>query len=131
LLDAAPASGRIYVELPLDIMPLYVRAGSVLPVEEAGRLSLRVYAPDDGETRESRLYCDAGDGYGPSLVSRFTVERRGSTVEVRWTREGQFPWPYRAIKLKLYGAASRRAEVDGKKLGGLLDQPFDQARFEL
>jgi alpha-D-xyloside xylohydrolase len=57
------------VDAPLEIMPLYVRAGAILPlgpvVQHAGEavaapLELRVYPGSDGEFM---LYEDAGDGY--------------------------------------------------------------------
>ncbi len=58
------------VEAPLGTLPLFVRAGTVLPLgpvrastaEEAGELTLRVYA--NGHSFASALYDDAGDGWG-------------------------------------------------------------------
>lgn len=61
--------GEIEVAAPLDRMPLYVRAGSILPMgpeieyaeqDPAGPVELRIYAGADGDFN---LYQDAGDGY--------------------------------------------------------------------
>ena len=60
---------HVTVEAPLDRMPLFVRAGSVIPLAEglqyadqqpAGKLELRVYP---GADAAFTLYEDAGDGY--------------------------------------------------------------------
>ena len=61
---------RIAAAAPLGILPLYVRAGSILPLgprvehsaaSPAGPYELRVYPGADGTFE---LYDDAGDGYG-------------------------------------------------------------------
>jgi len=60
----------VTVDAPLDRIPLFVRAGSILPMAEGlqyadqkpeGPLEVRVYAGADGAFE---LYDDAGDGYG-------------------------------------------------------------------
>ena len=63
------ASREIDADAPLDRIPLYVRAGSILPLgpeieyadeKPAGPIELRIYPGADGEFD---LYQDAGDGY--------------------------------------------------------------------
>jgi alpha-D-xyloside xylohydrolase len=60
---------EIDADAPLDRIPLYVRAGSILPLgpemeyadeKPAGPIELRIYTGADGEFV---LYQDAGDGY--------------------------------------------------------------------
>jgi alpha-D-xyloside xylohydrolase len=62
-------SREIDADAPLDRIPLYVRAGSILPLgpeieyadeKPAGPIELRIYTGADGEFN---LYQDAGDGY--------------------------------------------------------------------
>ncbi len=91
---------RIVAEAPLDRIPLYVRAGSILPlgpdVEYATQkpdspIELRVYAGANGSFT---LYDDAGDTYDYEKGAH-------STIPIKWddasktlsfgTREGSFP----------------------------------------
>jgi alpha-D-xyloside xylohydrolase len=91
---------RIESAAPLDRIPLYVKAGSIVPLgpeieytgEAAGNpIELRIYPGADGHFD---LYEDAGDGYGYEKSER-------SVVPIRWddkarklilgAREGKFP----------------------------------------
>lgn len=91
---------RIEAHAPVDRMPLYVRAGSILPLGQeteyanqnpGGPIELRIYKGADGEFD---LYEDAGDGYEYERGQR-------SIIRIRWddpsgvltigTREGNFP----------------------------------------
>jgi alpha-D-xyloside xylohydrolase len=95
-------AGRRKIEsaAPIDRMPLYVRAGSILPLgpereyanqNPAGPIEIRIYKGANGAFD---LYEDSGDGYG--------YERgEHSIIRIRWndqsgvltigTREGNFP----------------------------------------
>ena len=93
LLDGAePVDGGMDLEVPapIDHTPAFVRAGAVLPMDEDGQLMLHLYAPPDGGTGSGVLYRDAGEGYGPWRVDRFTTARQGSVLQVAVTSEGQF-----------------------------------------
>ncbi len=83
------------VAAPLERLPLFVRAGAILPLEgEDGALELRLYPPDPGERAHGRVYLDAGDGFGPYRLETYTaVWERG---EWRWQDEveGDYPFPY-------------------------------------
>jgi alpha-glucosidase len=80
------AGGRgVLADAPLERVPLFVRAGTVLPL---GSGELRVY-PGEGR---SWLYEDDGESVGgPSRVTTFDV--RGEHVEAR--HEGSFPSAFR------------------------------------
>jgi alpha-glucosidase len=80
----------VLVDAPLTRIPLFVRAGTVLPLADG---ELRLY-PGEGT---SWLYEDDGDtSHGPSSVTRFEV--RGESVSVR--REGEFPSAYSLADLR-------------------------------
>jgi alpha-D-xyloside xylohydrolase len=94
-----PAGDTIDVESPIDVMPIYVRAGSVLPLgpseeyaaEKSGPIEIRVYRGADGDFT---LYEDEGDGYGYE-------KGRYATIPIHWDeqaaaltigdRRGDFP----------------------------------------
>ena len=98
---AAPSGGQdIEAEAPLDRMPLYVRAGSILPMgpeieyaaqNPGGPIELRIYRGADGQFD---LYEDAGDSYDYE-------KGQHSVIPIRWNesaglltiggRQGSFP----------------------------------------
>jgi alpha-glucosidase len=90
--DEAIDGGRtVDVAAPLDTIPVFVRAGAVLPLDDDGQLTLHVYAPADGGVGGGLLYTDAGDGYGPWRVDRSRVTRSGDTLRVESRSEGEYP----------------------------------------
>ncbi len=142
--------GTIEAVAPLEVIPLYARAGAVLPLSEpeakpSGKfLRLHLYLPTDEREHLSWLYEDAGDGYGPSRVSRLLVRRTGEQVQVRWEREGTYRPPYEHIELALHGLrrAPRDLVADGEPYGIAYDDamqrtaiyglpPFEQIEVRL
>ena len=74
--------GVIDVDVTMDRIPVFVRAGAVLPAEEDGRDRLHLYPGGDGS---SHWYRDAGDGYGPSRIDHFEAEADGDRTVIRRT----------------------------------------------
>ena len=85
---------------PLSLIPLFVRAGSILPLGPVvqhtgdsglGPLELRIYPGSDGEFA---MYDDAGEGYGYENGEHATTEMRwddaGATLHVG-ARTGRYP----------------------------------------
>jgi alpha-D-xyloside xylohydrolase len=85
---------------PLERMPLYVRAGSILPLgpdmewsdeKPADPIELRVYTGADGDFT---LYEDAGDSYDYERGQRATIafhwDDKSGTLTIG-AREGSFP----------------------------------------
>lgn len=107
---------RISLPAPLDRIPILVRAGSVLPTEDHGRLTLEIFAPGSG-ARGGELYSDAGDGYGEWRVDRFLLTRQAAKLELNWSSEGTFPFPYSEIELRLRGFEAASAQVDDQPVG--------------
>ena len=77
-------AGTVTVPVDLDAIPVFVRAGAVLPTDEHGRDVLWLHPPVDGEPVSSWWYRDAGDGDGPYRVDTFTVS--GTVEEWRVVR---------------------------------------------
>lgn len=71
-----PRQGAFTVPVTIDRIPVFVRAGAVLPTDEAGQDVLHLYPPDGGNAPDPEpafWYRDAGDGYGPSRLDHFRV----------------------------------------------------------
>src|SRR5262249_16673185 len=127
--------GRVEVEAPLETIPVFVRAGAVLPLDEHGARTLSLYPPSDGVASESTVYDDAGDGYGDSLAVRYELRRAGSRIELlRTASEGSYP-PPETLKITLAsGPEPTRAIVDGRVApldGSTATVPGDFERLEL
>jgi alpha-glucosidase len=121
------AGGRtIQVDPPVDTLPVYVRAGTIVPqqpvvqnVDEVpkGALELRVYP---GPDCHGDLYLDDGNTLayqkGEFLRVHFTCEAAPDHVNVRMSAaEGPYhPW-FKDVQLTVYGADKVRDIVlDGK-----------------
>jgi alpha-D-xyloside xylohydrolase len=105
-----PGSREIDAEAPLDRIPLYVRAGSILPLgpeieyadeKPAGPIELRVYTGADGEFD---LYQDAGDGYdyehGAHSVIPIHWSESTRTLTIS-NREGNYPGMPASMEMKV------------------------------
>lgn len=114
---------------PVERMPLYIRAGSILPVDNAGgmdlyreqrpeEMELEIYAGKDGAFP---CYLDSGDGYGYQ-AEEYAVIRATWKEEDRelilGAAEGSYPFPAR-WKIRLYtprGCSEREAEYAGEEV---------------
>jgi alpha-glucosidase len=66
-------TGVVEVDVTIDRLPVFVRAGAVLPVDGAGRDVLHLFPPD-AAPGESAWFRDAGDGYGPVRIEHLRSE---------------------------------------------------------
>lgn len=128
-------TGRdVWVKCPLDFLPVYVRGGAVVPrwpvqqyVGEIPRppLSLDVWWAPSGEV-ESRLYEDAGDGYGyrhgECAEHEFLFRGGPSSLELSWTCQGDPCAFHESVEVVLHGlsdAVSVAASMDGIPCGSV------------
>ncbi|MGW2047951.1 glycoside hydrolase family 31 protein [Streptomyces sp. NPDC001858] len=79
--------GQVLVDAPLSRIPVFARAGAVLPVRgDDGGLELEVWAPVKGRTGGGLVVRDAGDGWEEPETERYIARWQGSQVVVE--REG-------------------------------------------
>jgi alpha-glucosidase len=115
----------LWVHAPLDTIPLFVKAGTVLPMQPvqqhtdeppAEAVTLRVY-PGIGE---SLWYEDDGQTLayqaGEFRLTRFAVRGDDTWVQVTAACEGPFPSPRQRWAWQIYGLAGApdSVEVDGE-----------------
>lgn len=103
----------IWTETPLDRIPLFLRAGAVVPLapvrqhtqEAVDRLELHVVAAPG--THTSRLFDDAGDGHGyrdgDAWDGRLTLHDDGARLTLTTTVEGTFVPTWETWDLVVHG----------------------------
>jgi alpha-D-xyloside xylohydrolase len=123
---------EIEADAPLDRIPLFVRAGSILPMgpqieyaaqNPAGPIELRIFRGADGRFD---LYEDAGDGYeyqqGQHSIIPFRWDDRNSVLSIG-ARQGSYPGMVEHRKFRIVlvgnghglgidGTAASNAEID-------------------
>lgn len=106
---------EVEVDAPLEKIPFFIKAGTILPQEEEGLLTLHLYLPfEDGES-VSTQYSDAGDGYGPSRIDFYRLQKNGRQVRVKRDIEGTYP-EEEHIQLVLHGGNTAQITVDGNQV---------------
>ncbi|HTS38055.1 MAG TPA: TIM-barrel domain-containing protein [Candidatus Solibacter sp.] len=120
---AATFRGPTNIHPPLDTMPVYVRAGSILPMQPViqntdetprGPLELRVYP---GTNCNGSIYLDDGHTFryqqGDFLRQQFSCEVSAGSVLVKFAaRQGSYaPW-WKDLEVVVYGWPSEKAEVN-------------------
>ena len=110
--------GRLYVDAPLDRIPMFARAGAVIPMQgvvqhlaekPAGPLVLRCYP---GPKRPSKFYEDDGDGYayrdGAYRLTHLTATLDDEDAVVRVEKiEGGWGGRPGPVRLEIYGVDER------------------------
>ncbi|MGW0500666.1 glycoside hydrolase family 31 protein [Streptomyces sp. NPDC003007] len=85
--QAYEGPGQVLVDAPLSRIPVFARAGAVIPVRgEDGGLELEVWAPARGRTGGGLVVPDGGEGWDEPEIERYTARWTGSRVVVE--REG-------------------------------------------
>ena len=87
---------QVRLEAPPARIPVLVRAGSVIPVENGdGGLELQVWPPEAGRTGGGLLVTDAGNGWDEPVVQRFVVRLAGEQVAVERVGAAEVGYPVR------------------------------------
>ncbi|MFF3939771.1 glycoside hydrolase family 31 protein [Streptomyces phaeofaciens] len=79
--------GQVVVDAPLSRIPVFARAGAVIPVRGDEGLELEVWAPARGRTGGGLVVRGLGDGWEEPEVERYVTRRMGRRVVVE--REGE------------------------------------------
>jgi alpha-D-xyloside xylohydrolase len=129
----------IDADAPLDRLPLYVRAGSIVPVgpviqhtgEQADNLELHIYAGRDGDFE---LYDDEGDNYNyergafEAIPLHWDDRRQLLTIG---ERKGTYPGMARLRKITVVVMAADRAPSSGRCSGPDTGIEYDGSRLVL
>jgi alpha-glucosidase len=127
---------------PLDTMPVYVRGGSILPIQPLiqstdetpkGPLELHVYP---GAECSGTLYLDDGHTFryrqGEYLRQNFTCQSDANSVRVNFSpRQGSYsPW-WKSVEVVIYDWPSASAQAKLSRSNAALKTTYDRARHAL
>ncbi|MYR41196.1 glycoside hydrolase family 31 protein [Streptomyces sp. SID5910] len=102
--------GQVFVEAPPGRIPVFARAGAVVPVRgEDGGVELEVWAPARGRAGGGLVVPDAGDGWEEAEVERYAVRWEGRRVVVE--REGVDGARVPSLPVRVRGLAERSAQM--------------------
>jgi len=125
---------EIEVKAELDSLPIFVRAGSLIPMEIENNLCLQIFLNKEMSTAGCRVYSDADDGYGSYRVDSFELKYSDNTFELTREESGDFDFSYNEIDLDLVGCSVAKVVVDGKQIDGLENiktKPFRKCQISI
>lgn len=146
---AQPGKQKVKRRLRPDRMPIFVRAGAVIPTVETVQhtaamtslktLKLTAYLGDEGS---GDLFWDAGEGYGyrgtDYTQRRYALRQTEGTIVLQQEIEGSYRAAFETIELRIVGLEKEAftAKVDGKPPrqydnGEALLLPFDFSTLTL
>jgi alpha-glucosidase len=131
--DALIQGGEtVQLEAPLERIPILVKAGSIIPMENQAELVLHLYPPKLDECI-SEVYSDAGDGYEESRIDRFRLTYDDHELKLIWKHQGDYDFPYKQVQIQVHGLSCQHAWVDEHAVPiqeqRLQCQAFEQVRF--
>ncbi len=133
---------RPFIHPTLDTLPVYVRGGSILPLQPLiqstddtpnGPLELRVYP---GQQCSGSLYLDDGHTlryqHGDFLRQAFTCQSDGNSVRVNFgARQGTYaPW-WKTVEVVIYGWPSAQANAKLSSNAAPLQTWYDATQHAL
>ncbi|MBK7653612.1 MAG: glycoside hydrolase family 31 protein [Flammeovirgaceae bacterium] len=114
------------VESPIHKLPVFIKAGSVLPMQTASshtsvkqdELILHIYCGDNSS--DFLLYMDDGEtfDYQKGKSAKRLIKMSGSENKITITKsEGDFNALYKKLKLVIHGSDANLLSINGKNLG--------------
>ncbi len=139
--EALEGRQTIWTETPLDRLPLYVKAGAVLPLgpvrqhtgEAVDRLELHVY-PAPGRY-ESPLFEDAGDGHGwthgDAWLGTLALSDDGETLGLEVSVAGTHRPAWTAWDIVVHGLGAAPRTVETSEGAAAVTWDGEAARFTM
>lgn len=144
--DTITGPVRLPVSANLQTIPVYVRSGSVVPLEKDGMLVLHVFPNTLSSKKDvqykgyGQLYSDQGDGNGPCRLDQFHLSQVADTLTIEWRissdlNKNNFPFPYENIIIQVHGSLPKKIWIDGSlttQTGSQIEtKPFKWLRIQL
>jgi alpha-glucosidase len=95
-------------------IPIFIKGGSIIPMEENNQFYLHIYPMDKGESI-TQIYLDNGDGYGDWRLDTFYSNYSPDSAEISWRKSGKYPFPHRMINIQIHGEKPIIVTIDNEK----------------
>jgi alpha-glucosidase len=105
-------SNQFEFRASLETIPIFVKGGTILPMDEEGEFSLHVYPGNDKQS-SNQLYTDAGDGYGSWRVDIFQLINKPNGMDIIRESTGDYPCSFPSMKIQLHGKSLTKVSIDG------------------
>ena len=102
----------ITVCVSLEQIPIFIRAGSIIPLGNNEHLELHIYPTKQGSATGT-LYSDCGDGFDASRVDEFECFLDGENLNIFHQHIGDFPPPLSDLSVLLHGHPAKHAQMNG------------------
>jgi alpha-glucosidase len=103
---------RFDYPVSLETIPIFIKGGTLLPIDENGEIHLHIYPGHDKQSF-SQIYNDTGDGYGPWRVDTFQLLNKLNSMDIVWECAGDYPIPFTSLKFQVHGKKLVKAGFDG------------------
>jgi alpha-glucosidase len=100
------------IEVSHDTIPIFVKGGTILPLEQGDGISLHVY-PYPGHSSSNHIYSDDGDGYGSWRVDNYYSSYQSKSLSITWETDGGYPFQYSIVRFFLHSKSLLHASADG------------------
>lgn len=117
------ATEILEIPTPLEKIPLFIKAGKIIPLHEKDTLNLHIFIPNEKPSNAEpalTLYGDEGDGWPAEprdfRIDKFFLLAEKNTIIIRHEASGEYPWPYQKTCLHIHGAHLSQVIVDGTPL---------------
>jgi alpha-glucosidase len=107
-------TGPTRADLPVEdeTIPIFIRAGTLLPMELDGQLQLSIYL-DPSKPSSAHIYSDSGDGYGAWRLDTFHMQYASTQlIRVHWSSSGDYPIEYSKVQIKIHGGNIKKIIAD-------------------
>ena len=106
-------AGEFEIKTRDDVIPVFIKAGSVLPLKQNGQMHLHIYPQLDG-VGDGFFYDDAGDGYGAYHLENYRLHWEASQIVLTKTMENTGYDKPKTYPIHFHGLAIARIWVDEK-----------------
>ncbi len=103
------------VPVSLDRIPVFIRAGSILPIERCSDLEFHVF-PSRDCSASGMLYSDQGDGYTDWRVDKLNCQGHDSELRLSWNVSGDYPLPYNNWYIVIHGNPVKCIQINGQEI---------------
>lgn len=115
--DDHPYIGKLYMDMDIsmEMIPIFIRNGSILPIEEDGGMSFHVYANINAKSMNN-MYWDSGDGYGDFRLDTYQLEVDSELTKITCESKGAYRPPFLEFNIIVHGTNFTQASVDGRSI---------------